>query len=41
MPKGHNTCQWLTLSKTELCDKSCLAKYCKIQLILLRKGSCT
>jgi len=41
MPKGHNTCVWLRLSSTELCGKSCLGDFCKVHLVLLRKGSCT
>ena len=41
MPKGHNTCQWLTLSSTERCNKSCLGDFCKIHLAKLCKGSCS
>ena len=41
VPKGHNTCKWLTLSSTELCGKSCLTDFCKVHLLRLRKGSLT
>ena len=41
MPKGHNTCKWLTVSTTELCGKSCLTNFCKVHLVRLRKGSRT
>ena len=41
MPKGHNTCKWLTLSSTELCGKGCLTDFCKVHLVRLRKGSLT
>ena len=37
MPKGHSKC--LTVSSTELCGKSCLKDFCKVQLVRLRKGS--
>ena len=40
MPKGWNTCQWLALSSTQLCGKSCLGVFCKIHLARLRKGQC-
>ena len=39
--KGHNQCQWLTLSSTKLCGTSCLGEYCKVHLARLRKGSLT
>ena len=39
--KGKNQCQWLVLSSTELCGRSCLGTYCKIHLARLRKGSGT
>ena len=41
MPKGHNTCQWLTLSSTERCNKSSPGDFCKIHLAILRKSSST
>jgi len=41
MPKGHNICQWLALSKTELCGRSCLGEFCNVHLAKLRSGSCT
>ena len=41
MPKGHNTCKWLTVSSTELCGKSCLTDFCKVHLVRLCKGSRT
>ena len=41
MPKGHNTCKWLTLSSTGLCGKSCLTDFCIAHLVRLRKGSLT
>ena len=39
--KGKYTCEWLVISSTELCGKSCLGKYCKIHLARLRKSSGT
>ena len=36
--KGQNTCQWLVISSTELCGKSCLGDHCKIHLAHLRRG---
>jgi len=39
--KGKNQCQWLVLSSTELCERSCIGDYCKIHLARLRKGTGT
>lgn len=30
--------QWLKVGSTGLCGKSCLAEYCKVHLVKLRKG---
>lgn len=34
-----HTCRWLTLSSTELCGKSCLGDYCRVNLARLWKAS--
>ena len=39
MPKGFNTCNWLTVSSTEHCGKSCLSDFCKFHLVKLRRGT--
>ena len=39
MPKGFNTCNWLTVSSTEHCGKSCLSDFCKSHLVKLRRGT--
>ena len=39
--KGQNTCQWLVIGSTELCDKSFLGDHCKIHLARLRRVSGT
>ena len=37
MPKGFNTCNWLIVSSTEQCGKSCLSDFCKVHLVKLRR----
>lgn len=39
--KGKDKCQWLLLGSTDLCQRSCMNKYCKIHLMRLRKGGGT
>ena len=41
MALGKNTCQWLTLSSTELCACRCMGEFCKVDLARLRKGGGT
>ena len=37
--KGKDNCKWLVRSTTELCGRSCLKDYCKVHLMLIRKGT--
>ena len=37
--KGKDNCKWLVRNTTELCGRSCLKDYCRVHLMLLRKGS--
>ena len=36
--KGHNTCAWLRVAEERLCGRSCCQKYCKVHLVIIRKG---
>ena len=39
MPKGFNTCNWLAVSSTEHCGKSCLSDFRKVHLVKLGRGT--
>ena len=36
--RGTNSCEWLSLGKTEVCGKSCIGKYCSVHNARIAKG---
>ena len=37
---AKNTCQWLMIGSTKLCDKKCMKSYCHHHAAKVRKGRC-